>query len=105
MSAVTEQTPEMRQRAEWMVPSDDVILELLRDRGNLTPAAVEGFGGPVADYVSERSKRLAEYGLTQQIHWGLYAITDKGEAYLDEELDARTLEASDVVPVTERSSE
>ncbi len=31
----------MRQEAEWMVPSDDKILELIREYGNLTPTAIE----------------------------------------------------------------
>ncbi|MFB6194372.1 MAG: PhiH1 repressor, partial [Halobaculum sp.] len=38
----------MRQPADWMVPSDDTILELIREHGNLTPRAIEDLGGPTA---------------------------------------------------------
>lgn len=82
----------MRQPAEWMTPSDDRILELIREHGNLTPKAIEHFGGPVRQHASRRCSKLADYGLLNQIYRGLYGITDQGEAYLDEELDASTLE-------------
>lgn len=94
MNGVTETTDRMREPAEWMVPTDDRILELLRSEGNLTPDAIESFGGTSADHASRRCKKLAKYGLVEQIGRGLYRITDKGEAYLDEELDASELEPS-----------
>ena len=95
MSAVTAQQDEMRQSADWMVPADNRILELIREYGNLTPGAIEAKGGPVSDHASRRARKLAEYGLLTRVHRGLYGITDKGEAYLDEELDASTLETVD----------
>ncbi|QZA88393.1 PhiH1 repressor [Salinarchaeum sp. IM2453] len=82
----------MRQSADWMVPADDRILELIREHGNLTPSAIEAFGGPTSDHASRRAKKLASYGLLNQVHRGLYGITDLGESYLDEELDASELE-------------
>jgi len=85
-------TNEMRQSADWMVPSDDRILELIREHGNLTPSAIEAFGGPVRQHASIRAKKLAEYGLLKKVYRGLYGITDKGIAYLDEEFDASELE-------------
>jgi Mn-dependent DtxR family transcriptional regulator len=85
----------MRMRAEWMVPSDDQILEILRDKGNLTPLAVSEFGGPSRPYVRERLPKLTKYGLVDRISAGLYQITDDGRAYLDEELDASTLDPID----------
>nr|WP_049942153.1 PhiH1 repressor [Haloterrigena turkmenica] len=84
----------VRQPAEWMQPVDDRILEIFRDHGNLTPAAVEKFGGPSSSHASRRCKQLARYGLLEQIVTGLYAITEEGEAYLDEEFDASELEVS-----------
>jgi len=95
MSAAHPKSDSMRQEAEWMVPSDDTILELLRDYGNLTPRAVEDFGGPSTGHAQDRLPLLAEYGLAERISRGLYRITDAGEAYLDEELDASTLEPDD----------
>ncbi|WP_160066137.1 PhiH1 repressor [Natronorubrum halalkaliphilum] len=84
----------MRQNAEWMVSADDRILELIREYGNLTPTAVEDLGGPTSSYARNRCPILAEYGLVDRISRGLYGITDEGEAYLDEELDANELEAT-----------
>ena len=82
----------MRKPAEWMVPTDDRILELLREHGNLTPQAIEDFGGPGAGHAQNRLPVLAKYGLVRRLSRGLYQITSKGEDYLDEELDASELE-------------
>jgi len=81
----------MRQAADWMVPSDDRILELLREEGNLTPKAVEDFGGPVQGHANDRLPKLSKAGLVERISRGLYRITDDGLAYLNEDLDASTL--------------
>lgn len=92
MSTRITNQDEMRQSAEWMTPSDDRILELIREHGNLTPIAIDDFGGPVRQHASRRCAKLAEYGLLQRVHRGLYGLTDEGRAYLDEELDASELE-------------
>ena len=84
----------VRQPAEWMQPVDDRILELFREHGNLTPAAVEEFGGPSRDHASRRCRELARYGLLKRMVTGLYTLSADGEAYLDEQLDASTLEQS-----------
>ena len=84
----------MRQAADWMVPSDDRILELVREHGNLTPTAIEELGGPTSGHARNRCPVLAEYGLLERISRGLYGITEEGEAYLNEELDANELEAT-----------
>lgn len=84
---------EMRKEADWMVPSDDKILELIREYGNLTPTAIDDLGGPSAGHARNRCPKLAKYGLLTRISRGLYGITDEGHAYLDEELDASTLDA------------
>ena len=92
MSTLEEMTDVMRNRADWMVPSDDRILELIREHGNLTPIAIHEFGGPSRQYSSSRCKELARYGLLDQVHRGLYGITEEGRAYLNEDLDASELE-------------
>jgi len=81
----------MRQDAEWMTPSDNRILELIREHGNLTPKAIDHFGGPSRQYTSERCAVLAEYGLLDRVYRGLYGITDEGRAYLNEDLDAANI--------------
>lgn len=89
--AMVAQPEDMRQRGEWMVPSDDAILELVREHGNLTPQAIDELGGPSAQHAGIRCRELAQYGLLRQISRGLYGMTDDGLAYLDEELDASEL--------------
>ncbi|MEZ3118040.1 PhiH1 repressor [Halobaculum sp. MBLA0147] len=88
-------TDEMRQRAEWMVPSDDQILELLHDNQHLTPKGIEHYGGPSSGHAHDRCAVLAEYGLIERVVQGLYKLTDEGRAYLNEELDASELEPVD----------
>lgn len=90
----------MRKRAEWMTRADDSILESLRDTGNLTPLAASKEGEVArADigrkWAGVRLRELTKYGLVERIDEGLYGITDKGLSYLDEELDASTLEPAD----------
>lgn len=95
MAVATNSVDKMRKEADWMVPSDDTILELVREHGNLTPTAIEDLGGPSAGHARNRCPRLAEYGLLVRISRGLYNITEEGRAYLDEELDAADLEPVD----------
>jgi len=96
MSTAIQAPQGMRDSAEWMTPSDDRILELIREYGNLTPIAISEKGGPSRQYSSTRCKELSKYGLLKQVHRGLYGITDDGRAYLDEDLDAGELSPSDV---------
>ncbi|WP_092662209.1 helix-turn-helix domain-containing protein [Halorientalis persicus] len=78
-----------------MRPVDEHILETLRDEGNMTPYALEHeFGVTVANYASNRLSKLADYGLVERLGRGLYRLTDDGRAFLDEDLDASTLEPS-----------
>lgn len=76
---------------------DNRLLEVLRDEGNLTPFALSNEGktarvDTTKEYASERCRVLYRYGLVDEIDYGLYAITEQGIAYLDEELDASTLD-------------
>lgn len=75
-----------------MNPLDDRILELVRDKGNLTPLAIEKFEITDKSNASRRCSELVRYGLLTRIAPGLYSITDAGHAYLDETLDASTLD-------------
>jgi len=91
MSVTMNTSDDMRKRADWMVPSDDVILELLRDEVKLTPQAVEDYGGPSAGHVRDRIQQLRAYGLVTRVSRGLYELSPEGQAYLAEELDASEL--------------
>lgn len=92
MDGDTNNSAEMRQRAEWMVPADDPILEIIRAEGNSTPKFIEEQGGPSARHAVERCHVLARHGLLEKLSRGLYGLTDEGRAYLNEELDASELE-------------
>lgn len=94
------QPNDMRQPADWMAPMDDRILEALREDGNLTPKALSRDGlvprtPTTRHYVSERLPDLLRYGMVARVDEGLYALSEDGRAYLDEDLDASTLEELD----------
>ncbi|WP_244605275.1 PhiH1 repressor [Halorussus halobius] len=101
MSAIHPLGDQMRKTADWMSPStDDRILEVIREKGNMTPLALSREGKEERidigrKYAGERCRELARYGLLCKIEKGLFGITDKGQAYLDEELDASTLDPVD----------
>jgi predicted transcriptional regulator len=74
--------------------ADERILEFLREEGPRQPKQIASdervhFSG---QYVGQRCRTLAPYGLIQNLGNGVYTITEKGEQYLDEELDVRELE-------------
>ncbi|QIB76391.1 ArsR family transcriptional regulator [Halogeometricum borinquense] len=75
-----------------MKPIDEHILETMRDEGNLTPQALADFDVTVPNYASDRLSVLSRYGMVEKISRGLYRLTDTGKQFLDEELDASTLE-------------
>ena len=100
MATAMTSRDEMRQDADWMRPMDNRILEVLRDEGNLTPLALSREGmyervDTTRQYISERCIHLRRYGMIEYVDEGLFRITDVGRAYLDEELDASTLEPAD----------
>jgi len=95
MSATVENIDVVRQRAEWMRPIDERILETMRDEGNMTPRALDDFEVTSKSHASDRLAKLAKYRLVERISRGLYRLTDEGEAFLDEELDASELEPAD----------
>lgn len=81
----------MRQRAEWMVPSDDVILEYLADAGEVPPAVIGRNIDAHPNYVGERCRKLAEYGLVERREDGYYTLSDHGHGYLSGDLDTEQL--------------
>lgn len=83
----------MRQRADWMVPSDDAILEYLADAGEVPPAVIGRNIDSHPNYVGERCRTLAEYGLVDRREDGYYAVTDQGQAYLAGDIDADQLDS------------
>ena len=95
MSSTALPSDVARQRADWMRPIDEPILETMRDEGNMTPSALEELDVTVANYASNRLSMMAKYGLVERVAHGLYRLTDDGEGFLDERVDARKLEPTD----------
>lgn len=81
----------MRQRADWMVPSDDAILEYLADAGEVPPAVIGRNIDSHPNYVGERCRTLTEYELADRREDGYYALTEYGRRYLSGDLDATQL--------------
>ena len=92
MSSTARVGTVVRQRADWMRPIDEHILETMRDEGNMTPQALDEFDVAAANYARDRLSEMARYGLVERLSRGLYRLTDAGEAFLDEELDAAELD-------------
>lgn len=74
-----------------MVPSDDAILEYLADAGEVPPAVIGRNIDSHPNYVGERCRTLAAYGLVDRREDGYYALTDSGHRYLSGDLDATQL--------------
>ena len=68
---------------------DDRILEYIRENehGSATEMKREGPIRYSRQYISERANELAEHGLLTPVGNGVYVITERGEAYLDGDLD------------------
>lgn len=83
----------MRYSADWMTIADERILEYLSETETSTPKKMADSGDVrfSRQYIGERCRKLAEYGLVQHLGNGVYRITDEGDEYLDGDLDAAEL--------------
>lgn len=72
-----------------MVLLDDRILELLEEEGFMTPSEIADDDRiPYsAQHVGDRCRKLAEHGLVENVGNGVYRITERGEQYLEGELN------------------
>ncbi|RQG99025.1 hypothetical protein [Natrarchaeobius oligotrophus] len=80
---------------EWMEPVDVEILELMRTEDVFAPNHVEEADicrGPHAAY---RCRELTKRDLLKKYAPGMYDITDRGERFLDGDLEASDPESSD----------
>ncbi len=87
----------MRKSGSWMTIWDDRILEYIEEEESGSPAELKdsGYIRVSKSHISRRLRRLAEYGMLQHLGNGVYVITEQGEAYLNEELDADEIEGPD----------
>lgn len=86
---------DMRERADWMQPMDDRILEYLRDVTASSPTDIADQLGYHRKAVNKRLSELVNYGLLDKPSRGLYRFNETAREYLDEELDASELEPRD----------
>jgi len=72
-----------------MTLADDRILEYIRKEGSggSTEMAESGYVRYSQGHISKRCKKLVKKGLLKHLGNGVYVITDRGEAYLDGEID------------------
>ncbi len=86
----------MRQRADWMTPMDDQILELLQSAGIVLSPSIIAYNLDVSrEGVTRRLSELTSYGMVCRVERGKYEISEKGQQYLTGELDANELEDND----------
>ena len=79
----------MRKSGKWMTIVDDRVLEYIRENEHGSPTKMME-EGPIRyskAYIAERCRKLAEHGLLKPVGNGVYVITERGERYLDGEID------------------
>lgn len=86
----------MRYSADWMTIADERILEHLNEMETDTPKKMASSGRVrfSRQYIGERCRKLASYGLLKHLGNGVYRITESGKQYLKGEVDASELEDS-----------
>ena len=92
----------MRRSGDWMVLTDDRVLEYLREHetGSASKMDKSGLIPYSRGYISQRLGKLADHGLVKPLGNGVYRITERGEAYLDGELNTSE-DAPDEIPETD----
>ena len=86
----------MRPRIEWITSADNRLMEFLRDKAIVaSPRVISVNIDYDRQYVSKRLQILAHNELVANVDTGLYEITDRGQQYLDGEV-----EKEDLVPGT-----
>lgn len=81
---------------------DERVLEYLSSHESGSPKQIrEEVGIPYSDgYVAQRCQKLAENDFLSPLGRGVYRITERGEAYLSGEFDARKLDEDDAGKAT-----
>ena len=75
---------------------DDRILEYIKENESGTPKEMfdEADIRYTQEYIAERCRKLADYGLVKNIGHAAYILTDLGEQYLSGDLDTGELDPS-----------
>jgi len=80
----------MRYSGSWQSVWDDRILEIIAEEGPSSPKTIEetNIVHISRQHISNRLGTLADHGLLMRLPNGVYAMSEKGEAYLSGEYDA-----------------
>ena len=83
----------MRKSAEWMSIADERILEYLNEHESGTPTGMSNdkYVRFSRSHIHQRCQKLERYGLITFLGNGVYVLSDRGEQYLNRELDAEKL--------------
>ncbi|EMA67596.1 PhiH1 repressor-like protein [Halorubrum aidingense JCM 13560] len=83
----------MRKSSGWMTIWDDRIMEIIREGGptSASELAKHNYIHTSRPNISRRLNKLADHGLLQRLPNGVYSLSQKGELYLDGELNAEEL--------------
>ena len=75
-----------------MTQADERVLEFLREKDIVaSPSVIAANIDYTGEYISRRCQKLADAELIQRVDATNYRITDRGEQYLEGELDADDL--------------
>lgn len=81
----------MRKSGDWMVLWDDRILETIRNDkdkiGRVGDLAENKHIRISRSSVSRRCQKLADHGLLRKVGDGVYILTERGEKYLNGEIN------------------
>ncbi len=79
-----QEPTQVRQRADWMLPIDDAVLELFHSKELvLTPAIVAYNIGYSREEVNRRLRELEKRGFMTKVERGKYRITEFGIQYVN----------------------
>ncbi|WP_373567990.1 winged helix-turn-helix domain-containing protein [Haloarcula sp. H-GB4] len=77
----------MRKSGAWMTIWDDRIMEFLSENGAASVGDITESVKVSNATVSRRCRKLADYALLRPIGNGVYDITERGEKYLNGEIN------------------
>lgn len=79
-----EDASDGRSHADWMVPMDDSILDILYSSGlTLTPAVIAYNIDRSREEVNRRLSKLESAGLVERVERGKYRLADPGERFVE----------------------
>ena len=82
----------MRPRVDWMTQADERVMEFLYEKDIVaSPRVIAANIDYTNEYISRRCRKLAEENLLQRVDASNYRLTERGEHFLDGDLDAEEL--------------